>query len=158
LLRPLKNGKGTFQKIIDNLRDISRLPSHYNFLIILRVNFNEKTATHEKINEFLDYLQNTIDFNERFVVNPHVIADWSGNTTSNESIVDAKIVRRYESAVISKRLNPFSMLNYSSPESNSCYADKRNSFVVFPSTSSPAKDVLPIQKCTVSGIYLSLGS
>lgn len=155
--RPLKNGKETFDKIYNNLIEISHLPKYHKFMIIIRINFNEKTASQEKQDDFLKALKNDFGEDNRFVINPHVIVNWKGsNDESNKLYMPIskgmEVEGEYRDTLRKFKLNPFNMVNYSGVESSSCYADKRNTFVIFPSASSREKDNLPVQKCTI-GIF-----
>ncbi|MEK8017628.1 MAG: radical SAM protein [Candidatus Parabeggiatoa sp.] len=156
-LRPLKNGRGTFSRIYNNLVEISNLPKKYEFIIIVRINFNEETASQEKQKQFLEKLKAGFGYDERFVINPHVIVNWKGHVDENTNLYipiprGKKVEGEYRNNLVSHKLNPFNMVNYSGLESNSCYADKKNTFVIFPSKSSKNSDVLPVQKCTI-GIF-----
>lgn len=160
--RPLKNGKGSFDKIYNNLVEISHLSEHYEFMIIVRVNFSEKSSSYEKQDKFLKKLKDDIGNDNRFVVNPHVIVNWKGHKDQNNALYmpiskGMEVENEYRNTLRKHKLNPFNMINYSGLESNSCYADKKNTFVIFPSSSSSSKNILPVQKCTI-GIFDNFNS
>lgn len=153
-LRPLSNGDGTFERILNNLVDISNINKNVDFTIILRINFYKDTATKYKRREFLSFIREKIKCDERFIINPHIIMDWKKCGESTQDIYthpehSAQIENNYKNDVIKSKLTPFDMVNLSGLESNSCYADKINSCVVFPTELSDTKDKMNVLKCTV---------
>ena len=104
------------------------------------------------MDEFTDYLKSIIGSDERFTINPHVIKDWGGVIETSIFLPPKKsmeIEQEYIQTIVKKGFTSFNILSYSSPESNSCFADKKNNFVVYPAESSVDGDKLNVQKCTV---------
>ncbi|HOY18423.1 MAG TPA: radical SAM protein [Haliscomenobacter sp.] len=154
VLRPLVNGKGTFDKIYKNLVEISKLDKKKHFSITIRINFNHITATKSKREQFLLSLKNDFGGDNRFLIHPHPIGNWKNETDTNGFYMDRQIAseieKEYEEEVKSLGFNPFSIVNYSGIDSNSCYADKKNNLVVFPVSTCSEKKNLKVQKCTVA--------
>ena len=68
--RVLRNGKGTFDKIIANIKYIKE--SMVDFTVYLRYNFNENS----KLLEYIDYIYELIGNDQRFILDFHTIGDW----------------------------------------------------------------------------------
>ncbi len=154
-LRPLANGNETYNKIYNNLIEISNLPEKYSFMIIIRINFNESNSQQNKQELLLSKLKSGLNNDKRFVINPHTIVNWKQEKDSELYISKNKgneIEIDYKDNIKRFKLNPFNMVNFSGIESNSCYADKKNTYVIFPSDNSKNTKNLPVQKCTI-GIF-----
>lgn len=153
-LRPLKNGKATYSTVFNNLKAISKLSYKFNFTITLRINFNTKTATELKRNLILTELKKNFGNDKRFCIYPHSIDNWKLENIENDIYIDNKqadeIYNKYEEEIITHGFNPFSIINYGYSESHSCFADKSNSFVVYPAALSVNKRDLALQKCTIA--------
>jgi uncharacterized protein len=153
-LRPLVNGKGSFDKIYKNLVEISKIDKERYFSITIRINFNHITATKEKREQFLSLLKKDFGGDNRFLIHPHPIGNWKNETDANGFYMDKKtaneLEKEYEEEVRSYGFNPFSIVNYSGIDSNSCYADKKNNLVVYPASLCSEKKTLKVQKCTVA--------
>jgi uncharacterized protein len=152
-MRPLANKNGTFDQIYKNLLSISKLPKSLKFIIIIRINFNGSNSSEEAIEAFLMKLKEDFYGDDRFVINPHAVMNWK-NEESAINLYLNKSDREVKDSIYRKKvaeidLNPFNVINFSGTESNSCYAGKRNSYVVFPANCSSNKMWLPLQKCTV---------
>lgn len=152
-LRPLKNGKGSFDVIFNNVKLLASLPRELSFLIILRINFNSTNSSMNAVTNIIDILKKELRDDPRFLINPHEIMDWG---SKNETVIyldksEAKKINDDFKKIISQNnMIPFDVVNYSTFESNSCYAGRKNSFIVFPFDCSEKGDVMPIQKCTVA--------
>jgi len=64
--RPLRNGGGTFDRIMENLQAISKHIKTQALDVTLRVNVSRKLA--ESMNPFLDYLKNALLDDPRFTI------------------------------------------------------------------------------------------
>ncbi|MDI9365461.1 MAG: radical SAM protein [Flavobacterium sp.] len=153
-LRPLKNGKGTFDTIYSNLKTIAQLPESVHFSITIRINFNTLTATDEKRNEFLNLLSQDFGGDSRFSIHAHSIGNWKGEEDKEgvymKENVAQELNQKYDNEVQSFGFNSFKIINYAYKESSSCFADKSNSFVIFPAELSPDRKILKVQKCNIA--------
>lgn len=152
-LRPLVNGKGTFDKIYENLLSLRSLPDDIKFLVIVRINFNLSNSSKEEIEKFISKISSDFSEDKRFIINPHEILNWKSEVDDANMYLDRKegIERGkiFQKEISRRGLIPFKAINYSGSESNSCYAGRKNSFVIFPSTKEGVSTIMPVQKCTV---------
>lgn len=76
-LRPQKDGKGSFHKIIQNLLDIkNKIISHY-FTIVLRINVTKDLL--ECFEDFLEFLRYHFDDDPRFTFMFRIVGDYGGD-------------------------------------------------------------------------------
>jgi uncharacterized protein len=139
-LRPLANGMPTFQTIINNLIEISKIQDiHFN--IVIRVNFNENS----NIDNFLDYIE-TINFSKdkRFsFVFRAIQTNW--NNSQNEVFCKSKTENlefEYAKKAMQRGLQKGDYMLFKDIGSTSCYASRENSLIVYPD--------LTIRKCSVA--------
>ena len=117
LLRPLKNGNGTWQKIIDNL--IIMKKSNLYFTVLIRINYNYEVLDY--IDEFLDFYKENFAKDERFkLVFKHIVP-----TNYHSFILDELLYICKEKGLLLKTNLDFSC------GSELCYANKKNSFVIY---------------------------
>lgn len=138
-LRPLKNGSGTWSKIIENLEHMKTLDKLFH--VIIRVNYTYETL--ECFDEFLDYFESHFD-SSRFSLFFHGISDWGGDSSDSEMIVDES-VKTYIACELIERtikrgINVTRFNTAYSRYGRVCYASIPNHFVV----SSDEK----LRKCT----------
>lgn len=75
--RPLKNGGGTFHKIIENLRCIRDHVKSQQFRIVLRTNIT--TDVLENLHDYLSFVQEEFGKDNRFTYLFSPVYDWGGN-------------------------------------------------------------------------------
>ena len=138
-LRPLVNGKGTFEKILLNLIDIAKL--ELDFALILRVNFNEEF----NIDDFITLISNTkIKDNKNFwfLFRP-ITSGW--NNSKNDVFCKVNSNEKKElfySVLKSKNLNNGEYILYSKYGNLSCPTARTNYLIITPQ--------LEVKKCTVA--------
>ena len=149
-LRPLANSnEGSYQVILDNLINISSLPSSYKFKIIIRVNFNNSSATKNKREKVLTTFQNLFAKDERFSYIFRPIGDYaSANNKKVENEVlclhdsQSSLQKLYENEAILLGLNVAELGVYFGNGSAVCYAGKKNHFII--------DSNMKVKKCTVA--------
>lgn len=148
-LRPLLNGKGTFDRIVNNLKYIISRKDLSNIKITIRCNYNEKTSTDYDIKNYLDFLENLIQSDKRFSVLFRHIGDYSmiNKRRGNKDIICKKdnqqqLRIKYEIEAQKRGLILGEFYTCLSFGAASCYAAKPNHFVIFPD--------LSVKKCTVA--------
>lgn len=139
-LRPLSNGKPTFQTIINNLSEISEIKD-IDFTIIIRVNFNEDLH----FDEFVRYIK-TINFSKdkrfAFIFRP-IQTNW--NNAKNDVFCSKKpseLQKEYERIAIDNGLAKGDYVLYKDIGSTSCYASRENSLIIYPDMS--------VRKCSIA--------
>ncbi len=138
--RHLKDGRGTFNTIIDNLINIrDRVPKKF-FSVLIRGNITKSTLEGNLL-DLVHFLEKEFGEDKRFEFLFYPVADWGGTLISNlkndicksyEEIYDFLIKNR-----VSLNMKPF----YKYLKLGSCWAAKRNSFLISP------KGI--IKKCTL---------
>ena len=149
-LRPLSNSKeGSYKLILDNLINISLLPNSFKFKIMIRVNFNNNSATKSKRTEVLAKFYKLFGDDERFSYIFRPIGDYaSSNNKKVENEVlclhdsQHSIQKLYEEESILLGLNIAELGMYFGNGSAVCYAGKRNHFVI--------DSNMKVKKCTVA--------
>lgn len=81
-MRPLVNGKGTFEKIYNNLKELRKTKNNM-FKIAIRVNLSKSTVPY--LNEFLDMLNKDFGDDPRFTIILETVKDWGGNNECKAS-------------------------------------------------------------------------
>jgi len=147
--RPLKNSDTTFNKIFNNLIKISSLPNEMIFEIVIRVNYNEYSATDDKREKFLELLSNTFGNDKRFSFRFRPIGDYSkmnnrknGKIYNCSKVKSAEIKNKYNIEATDKKLRLSDLMMYVGKGSYSCYAGKPNSLIIMPD--------LKVMKCSVA--------
>lgn len=148
-LRPLCGGKGTYEKIMANLKAITRLERSRNFTIDLRVNFNMTSAEESKRTAFLRMIKEEFGHDKRFRIRFRPISDYSSlNDKKNDGhsycskLESQGLKKQYEAEAQACDLYLADMKMYEGTGAYSCYAGKPNSIVVTPD--------LTVHKCTVA--------
>ena len=130
-LRPLANGKATYDRIIHNLKQIQREVQNRRFKIVIRTNINSENALQYK--EFVKELSGILKNDTRFEFLASRVVDWGGNsvkTIKNTLFTNNESVSQYiEFTDNQKKLyTPFAQ-DFSSLR---CVAGKNNGFVIMP--------------------------
>jgi len=139
-LRPLSNGKPTFQTIMNNLVQISNL-ADIDFRIVIRVNFNENS----NIDKFIEQIKEFNFSNDKrfsFVFRP-IQTNW--NTMSNDvacKVAPTSLQMEYEQKAIKNGLTKGDYMLYKDIGSTSCYASRENALIIYPDMS--------IRKCSIA--------
>ena len=127
--RILRDGSGTYQKIIDNLLNIKSKIKSSTITIVLRTNFSRELLEH--INDFQKVLDDYFSEDSRFCFFWQLVGDYG--YVRDESVRDifgtmqdyVYLVRNYTD----KFTNKF-MFHLYGPAGSVCYALKRNSYVI----------------------------
>lgn len=81
-LRPARDGRGTFQRIFDNLAGMSRRSEEFS--VVIRVNFDKGNAP--DLEKFLELLQGTFSGDSRFTLSFHAVGKWGGSNDANLAV------------------------------------------------------------------------
>ena len=143
--RVLKNGNGTFEKIVNNLLYIKNNYQKYKLAnVSIRVNMSRDILNH--FSEFIDFYRKNFGNDRRFTLGLTPISDMGG-TVVNE-IKDRFIdVSEIYTAINNINLYDDNSIQFSnimrafSPKESLCYASKKNTYVI-------GSD-LSLYKCTV---------
>lgn len=136
------NNSDTYAKILENLHHI-HLNNRKDFEILIRTNITKEIF--ERLDEYIDALENICQNDSRFTVSFFKVGNWLGkaNETILPKIIDNLDEMQY---VYDKLLNSkFSgRINFSMyyPGNASCYAGKRNMFLIRANGN--------VHKCTVN--------
>lgn len=126
--RVLKNGDGTFTKIIENLKDISNNSKKTNFRIIIRTNISK--ASLETLEEYLEIVYKSFGKDNRFSFKFKTVDNLEGG--NQKEIKKLKIDNANE--LFKKLVESDYKLNYDvyfdHLETGICRAGKRNNFVL----------------------------
>lgn len=128
--RVLTDGRGTFDTIINNLQCIHS-SGRRDFEIIVRSNITNEVLVN--LDEYIDTIQTICQNDDRFVFDFHKVGNWMGK--ASDSIVP-KIINNLDDlgyvydkllkSSFSGRIN----FNMYYPGNGSCYAGKRNQFLI----------------------------
>jgi len=129
-IRFTQNGEGSYDKIIDNLKQISKKAGFYK--ITLRCNITKSSIV--SINEFITEINELFAYDERFKVYFRPVGDWGGQTV--KSMKDELLNGNYEiydtlfTSTIQKSIINFDYQFLWSGDNNLCEANQRNYFVI----------------------------
>ena len=141
--RPARDGSGTFDTIISNLRALKKREEY--FRVRIRVNYDRENYPH--LEELLSLLEQDFAGDRRFIVAFHGVGRWGGANDPNLEVCGVKeaqaakeVLRR---SALSKDLQPSQTLrDMHTPGKNVCYAARPYNFTV----GTDGK----LMKCTVS--------
>jgi uncharacterized protein len=129
--RKLAGGKGTYQRIIMNLKNMKKRTE--DFLVKIRINFT-KHHTSESMEEFFVQVQSLFQGDARFDLHFHPVGRWGGPNDANLDVCDVRSVGEVRSAFMRRSLQlgfPNQMAKrHLRPHGNVCYAGKENSIVI----------------------------
>lgn len=129
--RKLKNGNGTYEKILDNLNNI--LNTDYNSQIVIRTNL-----TKSMLGNLTNYYKSISHLftDKRFSAFFHTVVDFD---TMEHSITDIELLNEMKIS-LDYGFKFANVLNYLKPQNNICYAQQKNSYII--------ESDLKISKCT----------
>lgn len=144
--RVLADGKGTFNKILENLLYIKNNKKYTKAVIIVRVNLTKLIV--DNLPEFLDLYKHNFSNDKRFSLSFKEAGDLGTKDISGfkENLLESQqngthdIVKQY-GLLNSTDFDLNSALDVLTPMSSLCYASLRNSYVVGPDGA--------VNKCTV---------
>lgn len=128
--RMLKNYKGSWDRIISNLRDIRDYNKSGYLLIALRTNITRQI--HEKFREYLDFLEKEFSKDNRFKYLFRLAADWGNMNDENIKSQFCTVEEYLEDLAysLSRGFYNVGVKNCLVPAGLLCYAWKENSFIV----------------------------
>lgn len=129
--RFLTGGGKTFQRIIENLKNIQQIDESYE--IYIRINFDE--ANLEEIPEFLTYLSNLFADDSRFQIFCRPVGRWGGANDGDLPICEHRTAEtkiwEFTEYGIQQGLNMSSIIESTlMPTGAICYAAKPHSFAI----------------------------
>lgn len=143
-LRKMKDGSGTFDRIIKNIREIKAIDDIKASEIIIRTNFTKSIA--KKLPEYVEFYNDLLSNDSRFKIQINMASDWGGDDVKNisDDLFDLKeYVNVFEKIMdIDNNIDFSYHLDELTPGAFKCYAGKRNTYCI----GSDAK----IYKCTES--------
>ena len=147
-LRPLFNGRETWQRIYDNIRSTKEVNKF--FTIVIRVNFNERTLDIQKLDRFLElfeYAKN--DLRYKFCFRAIDLYSEINQTTNSDCIENAcspdkklELLTKFSAYAQQKGYFLADVGLYGQTGGLVCYASKINTYVI-----NARKEIL---KCTVA--------
>ena len=143
-LRKLKDGGGSFDKIVGNIRAIKDITDIKASDIVIRTNFTKTIAS--RLPEYVEFYENLLGGDPRFSIQINMASDWGGDDVKSISndLFDVKdyieVFNRLKT--LSKSINFSFHLQELNPGEFKCYAGKRNAYCI----GSDAK----LYKCTES--------
>src|SRR5687768_15924565 len=140
--RPARDGSGTFDTILSNLRSMKQREE--NFRVRIRINYDRENYPH--LEELLSLLGEDFGGDPRFTVAFHAVGRWGGANDADLEVCgidEGKLVReQLRKSAIDRGFDPPGTLrNQNSPGKNVCYAARPYNFTV----SADGK----LMKCTV---------
>lgn len=146
-LRPLKNGGKTFKTILSNIENTKNI--NKDFIIYIRINFNNKNISNDKINEFFDYISfASNDRRYRLFFKPISLYSELNNTTTDDiknTIYNKSDDNLLKDILINAQERKYLIADVSMLSKKAgliCYASKDNNYVI--------NDNKEILKCTLA--------
>jgi len=128
-MRKLKNNKGTYDKIIDNLMEMRKINGDFN--VTIRINFNNDTlpSMGNLFNEISPLAEDS-----RFNVYFRPVGKWGGDNDSNFDICDrgfAKLkIMEFNDNASKLGFSDQFLKQYLMSQGNACFASKESSLLV----------------------------
>lgn len=123
--RILKGGQPTYDRIINNLLNLSKRKERFKVIIRMNVGPNNVSFVDEHIQEMKDKFGK----DNRFVLYFHNIGHWGGENDHNVEICSENMAVKLINLTIDHKMNVDSDAINISPNST-CYASSENSFVI----------------------------
>lgn len=141
--RPTRDGQGSFDTILANLKAMTQRPKEQDFSVNVRFNFDQHNS--QGFSAFLDILERELGHDQRFKVRFHAVGKWGGANDDNLAICGVNdgwsMVREMKQEVRKRGLNLGEELTDLKMGSQVCYAARPYNFVIGASGK--------IMKCTV---------
>lgn len=134
-LRFLRNGEGTFDKIVSNIKQMAE--TSLDFKVYLRCNFNEGT----NLLDYVDFIYDLIGNDKRFILDFEAIGNWESSSEGVPSAHSNGNVLKAMQKAYHKGLRVRCVEEDTCPSGYFCVAKKKDSFIL-----NYKGDVL---KCTV---------
>lgn len=130
--RILKNGNGSFDKIIDNLLNIKRNSDCKHWQITIRTNFSK--PIHEHIDEYISFYYDYFGDDQRFVFLFRPAGNWGGDVVkaySDNLLESDGFAQVFESMLQhTKTLDISRHLAFLNPGGSICLASNANTFLI----------------------------
>ena len=140
--RHLANGKGSYERIIQNLEDIKTVAKTKDFIVNIRKNVSKELFM--RLEEYTADMSSRFGDDSRFCFFLRPVFDWGGDSIDGfkDNLLDEKqgIVDIFHKLIDSKYVLNYAMHFNDLTQSTVCYASKINHFVINPDGS--------ISKCT----------
>lgn len=129
--RPLKNGRGSYNKIISNLFEIKSLYKQSNAEIIIRINLTKEIIT--DISAFLKLMESLYD-DKRFSCQINIASDWGGENISNfrNKLINNKDYLQIFKNLIDQNIKinfAYHLQELTAPDFK-CYAARKNAYTI----------------------------
>jgi len=130
--RPLHNGRGTFEQIIQNLKMIKDNIHSHTFEIVLRTNCSKRH--YDTFDEYLEVISKTFADDPRFSLLLRTVMDWGGERIDNyrDQMFEVQQLKGFLNTYMEKKehaLLPKHMMLLE-PLSCVCYAGYKNTLVI----------------------------
>ena len=128
--RPLKNNRGTFDTILDNLKRIRDNVQTHSFKIILRLNITGDSQQYMK--EYIEILEREFSRDKRFRLYVHEIEDLGGPRHDEIHFLNqSNQIEEVQLLALEKDIMTHA-LKMLKPGDYFCRAQKNNSYVIYP--------------------------
>lgn len=150
-LRISKRNTGTYESVLASLKTIVSRPDLEQLSVIIRINFNDQTATPEKRAQVIANLKNLIGADDRFKIALKPIGDYSTpNQHENQRVIQhvcgtpnvSELMAVYEAECLSADLKVAGVAALSTTGGARCYAASPTHFILTPD--------FKLKKCTVA--------
>lgn len=129
--RPCKNGQGSYDKIMENLKQIKQRVPFRNFRIEIRVNCSK--SSYDNFNIFLSDFEKKFGNDRRFSLVIETINDWSERTESMNR--EKKLLNFSDLEILSQMAKKYNVQLASTDKhmlnTQICQAAKRNAYSIF---------------------------
>lgn len=130
--RPLKSGKGTFDKIIENLYNIKEKCNRAIYTISLRTNYTKDVLPY--LDEYLDLIETKFMNNRHFDILIRPADDWGGERVKSSTSIlfgnNKDYIREVFNKMHGRQLSFKLMKGFFDPGGNFCYAAQLNSYSI----------------------------
>ncbi len=133
MTRPLKGGGESYERIIDNLKEIHKRAPYKMFNIVVRVNFTKELL--EKVNALADYFRDTFEEDERFIFSFIPIFNWSNTEEDQDKAkcISGHLTSRqavYEAMKDNAEILRFNVWTELLLGNNNCWAGTKHGFAI----------------------------
>lgn len=130
--RPLKNGDGSFDRIISNFNDIKKINHATPGRITIRTNFSKSIIN--EMDKYFDFINGLFEKANNFELQINKVSNWGGDTI--DCFLNEIINNRDYNSIFDRALKKkiFYNIEYHTTELNGaefkCYAAKKNSYTI----------------------------